>query len=202
MDISALRRSEEPETESDNDHRSLSDMTANSFSIIAAFDDWKHGQQALHDLLEEGVSRDQAGMVARGGEAWIWDIATRKAGTAVELGANATDFWSLDLAAGMVKGMGPVLTAGLFKSIFEDGSPCSLPHALTWAGISGSDADYVEEQLKSGRIVLIVEGSERIEEIISILDVHDVRSLLIAEVQLASGDQGRAIRRELVEISD
>jgi hypothetical protein len=175
-------------------------MTVNNFIIIAAFDDWKHGQQALHNLLEDGISEDHIGMAARGGETWIWDIATRKAGTAVELGANAADFWSLGLAAGSVEGMGPILVAGMLEPIFEDGTPCSLPHALNWAGISGSDADYVEEQLKSNRIVLVVQGSERIEEMVSVLDVQDVRSLLITEMQLESGDQRRAIRRELVEV--
>jgi hypothetical protein len=141
---------------------------------IGAFKDWKHGQNALHDLLHNGFAREQLGIMARGGENWIWDSnqPLQDDRTAEQPGfdqpnGDAHDLWVVGIAAGELSDVGPTIAGGALTSVLERKN--GVLNELTRRGMAEQDARYYEDQLRSGLTLVIADDRARSEEAADIM---------------------------------
>jgi hypothetical protein len=156
-------------------------------TAVGAFEDWKHGQNALHELLHNGFTKEHLGIMARGGEDWVWDVdesrqdrrtTSNPARDPALLGARAEDLWSVGLAAGELPGVGPTIAGGALAPVIQGNA--GLRQELTLRGIPDGDAQYYEDQFRKGSTVVIADVTARSKEAASILDRRGAQASLVA----------------------
>jgi hypothetical protein len=156
-------------------------------TAVGAFEDWKHGQNALHEFLQSGFTMQHLGIMARGGENWVWDVDERRqdrgspsnpARDPAVLGVGAEDLWSLGLAAAELPEVGPTIAGGALTPVVEGSA--GVRQELTHRGIPDGDAQYYEDQFRKGRTLVIADVTARSKEAASIMDRRGAQASLVA----------------------
>jgi hypothetical protein len=169
-------------------------MAVNTRAVVGVFHNQEKADAAVADLYDSGFTYDQIGVVARtdaGTGDWS-DPTTRPtaadatmdddtgaeegavAGAAV--GAGVGGLWALGIAAGALPAIGPVVAGGILASLLASAAlgaaAGGLVGALIGLGIPEEEAQYYEEEFRSGRILVTVRANGREEEAREILLSH------------------------------
>lgn len=160
---------------------------SNRMTVVGVFEDWKKGQSALHDLLHSGFAKEQLGIVARGGENWVWDSGQRRQKAAdrnaaatdcEDVGAGAEVLWSLGIAAGEPSRLGPTIAGGSFTPMLE--ADAILIDQLRLRGVPEEDARYYEDKFQSGGTLVMANVGARSFEAARIMDQGGACASLVA----------------------
>jgi hypothetical protein len=98
-------------------------------------------------------------------------------------GAGLGGLWALGIAAGVLPAIGPVVAGGILGSILASATAGAavgvVAGGLIGLGLSETDAQYFEDEIAAGRIVVTIRPGERQEQVKTILranGAYDVRS--------------------------
>lgn len=138
-------------------------------TVVAMFDNVQDARNAVSDLIDNGFSRDDISLVARGDED---EIRRYEAGGTAEgedlsegIGIGALIGGLLGLGAMFIPGIGPVLAAGpLVTALAGAGVGAvagGLIGALVDAGIPDEDAEVYAEGVRRGGTLLTVNATDQ-----------------------------------------
>lgn len=151
----------------------MTDITLES-PAVRAFTDAAQAQKAVAALQQAGYRNDQIGIVSKHSvEGTPFAAAPQggkvqegaAAGMAVGAGLSAVCggmLWGLSALSGVVPGIGPVVVGGtlaiLVSAAAAGAMAARLGGALKGLGVTESDAKFYENELKSGRTIITVQG--------------------------------------------
>jgi hypothetical protein len=166
-------------------------VTNTTRAVVGVFHNQEKADAAVADLYDSGFTYDQIGVVARSDAGTgDWSDPTRReaaggfddtgaeegavAGAAV--GAGVGGLWALGIAAGALPAIGPVVAGGILASLLASAAlgaaAGGLVGALIGLGIPEEEAEYYEEEFRSGRILVTVRANGREDEAREILLSH------------------------------
>ncbi|MBX9678828.1 MAG: YsnF/AvaK domain-containing protein [Gemmataceae bacterium] len=166
---------------------------SNRTTAVAVFSSREDAQRAVQELKRAGFRDDQIG-VAHKGDDDSTSITTGSgeshaaegAIAGVATGAGVGALWGLGIAAGLLPAIGPVIAGGTLAAIAASAAggaaAAGIAGALIGMGVPEDEANYYEDELKSGRTVVTVRAEQRISEAQGILsrfsgsDMHSRRS--------------------------
>jgi len=137
---------------------------------------------ALRDLQANGFTEDQLGIIApdpegRGGGESIASDPALKPNTVTEgavtggiLGGALGAFLAATGAL-VIPGIGPFIAGGILVTLIGGGAGW-LIGGLSGLGVSEEDARYFQEQVESGRSLVTVKTTDRVEDAVRILLRH------------------------------
>ena len=148
-------------------------------TAVCVFEDPDQARKAIRELKRSGFRDDQIGVVSHGSddENESADASTSKVGGGVAIGAatgaGVGALWALGIAAGLLPGIGPVIAGGILASVLASAAGAAavggIAGALIGLGIPEEDANYYEDEFKSGRTIVTVQNETRYDEAQSIL---------------------------------
>jgi len=152
-------------------------------SVVGVFNNRRDAQAAVRDLKAAGFRDDEIGVVGPGdGDAHgVGSIdggthAAEGAATGVAAGAGIGALWAVGIAAGLLPAIGPVIAGGIFASILASAAGgaavAGLAGALVGLGIPEDEADYYENEFKSGRTIVTVKTTTRQDDARRILSQY------------------------------
>jgi uncharacterized protein (TIGR02271 family) len=162
-----------------------------SRTIVGLFKDRAQAEQAVRDLVDEGIDRDDISVVARDGERGVADVsddnvgdtatgAVAGAGGGAVLGGLAGVL--LGLGALAIPGIGPIIAAGpIVAGLTGAGIGAAtggLVGALVSAGVPEGEAKYYEEGVRQGGALVIVKNGDAavgVEDILQRNGAYDTR---------------------------
>ena len=162
-----------------------------SRTIVGLFKDRARAEQAVRDLVDAGIDRDDISVVARDGERGVADVSTdgvsdtttgavAGAGGGAVLGGLAGIL--LGLGALAIPGIGPIVAAGpIVAGLTGAGIGAAtggLVGALVSAGVPEDEAKYYEEGVRQGGSLVIVKNGDAavgVEEILERNGAYDTR---------------------------
>lgn len=164
-------------------------VTNTSRAVVGVFHNQEKADAAVADLYDSGFTYDQIGVVARTDTGTgDWSDPTRRTETPVDtgaeegavagaaVGAGVGGLWALGIAAGALPAIGPVVAGGILASLLASAAlgaaAGGLVGALIGLGIPEEEAEYYEEEFRSGRILVTVRANGREEEAREILLSH------------------------------
>jgi len=144
-------------------------------SVVGVFNNRRDAQAAVRDLKAAGFRDDEIGIVGPGdgdghgaghhGSVDGGTHAAEGAATGVAAGAGIGALWAVGIAAGLLPAIGPVIAGGIFASILASAAGgaavAGLAGALVGLGIPEDEAEYYENEFKSGRTVVTVKTTTR-----------------------------------------
>lgn len=125
--------------------------------VVGCFMEPEDAQSAIRRLRETGISDRSIGMVTRG------DIEPDAERAGAHPGGGGS--WIVDVATGVMPGIGPVIAGGLLSGAITSGAA----RVLIDLGIPGEHASYYEGELRSGGTIVIVDAGERMADALEIL---------------------------------
>ena len=148
--------------------------------VVAAFESREHAERALDDLRAAGFRDDDIGWAMRHEEApeGVENKADDAAGGAVTGAVAGGALGALGAAAAMalIPGIGPFIGGGILATILTGAGAGAaaggLLGALTGIGVSEDEAQYYDEEFRSGRAVMTVNAGDRYDEARAILRRH------------------------------
>jgi len=157
--------------------------TTERMTVVGVFNNRHEAQSAVRDLKAAGFRDEEIGVVGPGaddaGAAHSVDGGTHAAEGAAAgaaTGAGIGALWAVGIAAGLLPAIGPVIAGGIFASILASAAGgaavATLAGALVGLGIPEDEADYYENEFKSGRTVVTVKTTSRQAEARRILGGH------------------------------
>jgi len=157
-------------------------MATNERTIaVGVFHSREEAQQAIADLRRAGFRDDQIGMAARDEDQASGDdadddnesYAGEGALTGAAAGAGVGALWGLGIVAGLLPAIGPAIAGGTLAAILASAATgaaaAGLAGALIGLGVSKEEAEYYEDELEAGRIIVTVHADGRYDEARSIL---------------------------------
>lgn len=151
-------------------------------TVVGVFANSAHAQEAIRDLKHLGLREDQIGVIARhddGTEVEPDDEATfasEGAAVGAATGAGVGALWALGIAAGALPAVGPVIAGGILASVLASAAggaiAVGLLGALIGLGIPESEAQYYEEEVRSGRTLVTVHGTNLPAETAQVMRDH------------------------------
>lgn len=152
-------------------------------TAVGVFHDRHQAQQAVNDLLRLGFREEDIGVAYRGEETiqHAQDVsrgshAAEGAGVGAATGAGMGALWGLGIMAGVLPAIGPAIAGGALTAILSSAAAgamaAGLTGALVGAGIPEEEADYYEQEFKSGRVVVTVRAESRYDEAAKVLRQH------------------------------
>jgi hypothetical protein len=155
-------------------------------TIVGLYDQFSQAQEAVRELVEGGIPRENISMVAndaKGEYASKLQTGTEETGDNAEVGAGLGAVTGgiagmlLGAAALAVPGIGPVLAAGPLVTAIGGAGLGALAGgvigALTEAGVSREDADiYVEGVRRGGTLVTVYAADEEANMIAEVMNRH------------------------------
>lgn len=147
--------------------------TTERMSVVGVFDNPRDAQAAVRDLKAAGFRDNEIGIVGPGDgdgvqhrkDADGGSHAAEGAATGVAAGAGAGALWAVGIAAGLLPGIGPVIAGGVLGSILASAAGgaavAGLAGALIGMGIPEEEAEYYENEFKSGRTIVSVKTKTR-----------------------------------------
>ena len=145
---------------------------------IAAFQNRKNAQAAVHDLEKNGFDHKQVGIVHRDEKA----ITKEKTGTiqrdhmsgaAVGAGSGALLGTILGAAATVVfPPVGAIMVAGALLGLATGALAGGVAGALTGMGIPETTAEYYQREVEAGRAIVVVMCEGRTNDVLTILHNH------------------------------
>lgn len=150
-------------------------------TALGVFESKERAEQAIADLKAAGFTESEVGMVYRNAE-----------GKTVKTGSADNTYAAEGATAGLVAGaaggalvgagilagvivpvVGPILALGTLSTVLLNAAGgaaiASLAGALIGWGIPEEDAEYYENEVKSGRYLVTVDAGDRIDEARAIL---------------------------------
>ena len=191
--------------------------TKQNGTVVAAFDDRLHAQQAVQDLKRSGFRDDQIGVAGRNSEDVKGEnhddengsYASEGATAGLATGAGIGALWGLGVLAGVLPVIGPAIAGGtlavILSSAAAGAAAAGLAGALIGLGMSKEEADYYEGELKAGRTIVTVTAAGRESEALRILRRHqgytlaDRRQPLAASNTATASGQGSEVVRAHAE---
>ncbi len=144
------------------------DYNKTGYILVATFDNIKQAEQVVFDLKEAGFSpeaisvaaKDMAGLSELKAEG-VKETTDGAVGGALGGGAlGAVLGWLLAGGTALIPGIGPVVAAGIFAATVSGavigGALGGIAGALVASGLPEEHAREYEEQLKSGRVLVVV----------------------------------------------
>lgn len=155
-------------------------------TMIGVFADLRLAQEAVSELKQAGFTDDQIGVIHRGpdGDAEGLSNAHEDAGskaaegavTGMAAGASVGALWAIGIAAGMLPAVGPVIAGGLLASVLASAvgsaAVAGLVGALVALGVPEHEAKYYEDELRSGRTIVMVNSNGRHDQITTIFEQY------------------------------
>jgi hypothetical protein len=158
-------------------------QTATKTLLVGVFDDRLEAERAVDELEHSGFTHDSVAFVLRGSDVVRGGTATDAVGTKDEHGmvagaiAGGVFGGLLGAAAALVvPGVGPVLATGILAtSLGYAGAGVAIGGilgAMKGAGLSESEAQFYEQQFRSGKAIVTVKAEGREAEASAILQKH------------------------------
>jgi uncharacterized protein (TIGR02271 family) len=159
-------------------------MTRNQrTTVVGVFENAHDAQQAIKELRQMGFREDQIGLAAhqqaQSTSANTTDEGNAGTGamTGALAGAGLGAAWSLAAIAGLIPAIGPVIAGGTLAAVLAGAglgaAAVGLAGALIGMGIPEQEAQFYEEEFKSGRTVVTVKCDSRYDEAVAILRRHN-----------------------------
>jgi hypothetical protein len=150
-------------------------------TVVGVFKTRAEADSAVDDLLADGYSRDQIGVIAKNLDGKVTSQAPGDKGNTGEgaaigaaTGAGVAGLVSLGVSFGMIPAIGPILAVGpLAAALISAGAGAAamgLAGALMGWGVPEEEANYYESEVKSGRYVVTVRDDERGDDTWKILN--------------------------------
>lgn len=182
---------------------------SNRTTAVAVFSSREDAQRAVQELKRAGFRDDQIGVAHKGDD----DSTSIKTGSGeshaaegaiagVATGAGVGALWGLGIAAGLLPAIGPVIAGGTLAAIAASAAggaaAAGVAGALIGMGVPEDEANYYEDELKSGRTVVTVRAEQRISEAQGILsrfsgtDMHSRQSTAASAASSMGSTASRA----------
>lgn len=174
-------------------------------TIVALYDDYNHAQQAVRELVDNGISRDQISLMANNAGGQFGDVTTgmgettgtsataEGAGVGAGIGAALGGIGGLlvGLGALAIPGIGPVIAAGPLAAALggvagagagavAGGAAGGILGALTDMGVNDEQASYYAEGVRRGGTLITVRADDHLaSQAVDVLNRHnpiDVRN--------------------------
>src|SRR3954469_11676052 len=157
-------------------------------TVVYAFADRLHAEQAVEELQRHGFREDQITVMVHRhdpGTVEVTDMDAAKAaqvtgrskaeeGAAAGAGVGAVFGGLAAVAAGLLPGVGPVLSVGTLAAaalgMAAGAAGGGLVGALIGLDFPEEEARFFERELKAGRVVVGVQAKERYSEAAEILE--------------------------------
>lgn len=159
--------------------------TTNQATIVGAFENRTHAQDAIRELKEKGFTEAQIGLISHRDEVSgkgirtddaVGSHAAEGAMTGVAAGAGVGALWGLGIAAGFLPAIGPIIAGGALASILASAAAgaavAGVGGALIGLGVPEEEADYFQSEFKSGRTLVTVHAGNRCDDASAILRRH------------------------------
>ena len=148
-------------------------------TVVGVFHSHAEAQKAVRDLKDAGFTDEQIGIASHDKEGTYQEQTEGNmaeegavAGAATGLGAGA--LWGLGIVAGVLPAIGPVIAGGALAAIAASAAGTAaaggLIGALVGLGIPEEEANYYDEQFKSGRTIVTVKAGAHADKAHAILD--------------------------------
>jgi len=158
---------------------SANTTTTQRSTVVSVFHDRAEGERAVADLKRAGFGDNEISVVTKGREEdryGVSDPVATGAATGAAVGAGAAALVSLGMSFGVIPVIGPILAVGpiaaALLSAAGGAAAGGLVGALVGMGLSESEARFYEEEVGSGRTLVIVKAGNRYDEAWSILQRH------------------------------
>ena len=150
-------------------------------TIVGVFADRNQAHQALTELRRAGFSDDQLGLMASGESDYSTtatdpsdtNYAAEGGAAGLAAGAGIGALWGLGIAAGVLPAIGPAIAGGTLAAILSSAAAgaatAGLAGTLIGLGIPREEAEYYENELKAGRIIVTVHPEGRSAEALAII---------------------------------
>jgi uncharacterized protein (TIGR02271 family) len=150
-------------------------------TAIATFNDRTQAQQAIEQLKRAGFTEKEIGVTARDAATDSSTPRTEKSGThaaegavaGVTAGAGVGALWGLGILAGILPAIGPAIAGGtlaaLLSSAAAGAAAAGIGGALIGMGIPEDEAEFYDQEFRSGRVLVTVQAAGRFGEAQSIL---------------------------------
>lgn len=138
-------------------------------TVVGLFQNLSEAENVVSELVEQGVAREEISILGRDESADVREAvsdrsaATGGAGTGAGAGAAIGGSFGVvaGLAALMIPGIGPIIAVGPIVAGLAGGgigaTAGGLIGALTKAGVSESDAQYYEDAVRRGGVLVLVQ---------------------------------------------
>jgi hypothetical protein len=148
-------------------------------TVVGVFENRSSAQQAVAELRQMGFRDDQIGVVSHDTD--IAAIEEEKGDTVAEgalagaaAGASVGALWGVGIAAGLLPAIGPVIAGGTLAAILASAATgaaaAGLIGALIGMGLPQEEAEFYDEEFRSGRTVVTVRADERAIEARAVFD--------------------------------
>jgi hypothetical protein len=145
--------------------------------VVGIFIDRGSAQQAIVELLKKGFREDQIGMISPGEQATPAETTASEMAHATGLGAASGvgigTAWALAVVSGALPPIGPMVAGGALASILvgaAGGGACGAAiGALVETGLSESTAAHYENELRSGKTLVLVHADHQYSQAAEIL---------------------------------
>ncbi len=150
--------------------------TTQQTTVVGVFRDHDQADKAVAELRRVGFKDDQIGYVMADGtkkNAAGEESHTGEGVAAGAIGGGVLGGIAGAIAAGLIPGVGPVLAAGILAATFGGAAigatAGGIVGALIGMGVPEEEAQYYEQEFKSGRILVTVRADGRQAEARSVL---------------------------------
>jgi hypothetical protein len=151
-------------------------------TVVGVFANSAHAQEAVREFKRIGVREDQIGVIARHDEGAAADtddegtMASEGAAEGAATGAGVGALWAQGIAAGALPAIGPIIAGGILASVLASAAggavAVGIIGALIGLGIPESDAQYYEGEVRSGRTLVTVHGTELPADVAQVMRDH------------------------------
>ena len=134
--------------------------------VVGVFRDRQSAERAIEDLKGTGFDPNQMGLVMRDreeGKQAASDTGVRAAGGAVTGGVLGGALGAILAATGafVIPGIGPFVSAGILATAITTGAIGAIAGALVGLGIPREEAEYYENRVREGNILVTVDPQGR-----------------------------------------
>lgn len=142
--------------------------------VVGVFTDRMSAEQAITDLKDMGFDPRRMGLLMQNreeGKAAAKDVGVNVAGGAVTGGVIGGAIGALLAATGafVIPGIGPFVSAGILATAITGGAVGAIAGGLVGLGIPRPEAEYYEDRVRAGGILVTVDPEGRDAEAREIL---------------------------------
>jgi hypothetical protein len=147
-------------------------------TVVGVFETPAAAQRAVNELRQAGFTDSQIGVISHNKDGNAVNDGNTKAAegaaTGLAAGAGVGALWGLGILSGLIPGIGPAIAGGtlgvLLSSAAAGAAAAGIGGALIGMGISDDDAAYYDNEFRSGRTIVTVQGAANNPRAQAILD--------------------------------